>query len=100
MPYPKIYNKKENLNNKTIYNINCYEDISNFYDEVQHILCDDWKYFGRNLDALYDIVVNGYTGYTGETEINLINSKYLTPKIKKVFTDAVENNNLLSVNFL
>jgi len=100
MPYKKIFPQKIIPIQKQIYNITAYEDISKFYDEVQHILCNDWKYFGRNLDALYDIVTNGYIDYKIDTEINIINSKLLAPKVKKVFIDAMENNNLLQINFL
>jgi RNAse (barnase) inhibitor barstar len=99
MPYPKIFPQKPQKSIKQIYTITAYEDISKFYDEVQHVLCNPYgrKHFGRNLDALYDIVKNGYITYTTDTEINILNSKILTPKVKKVF---MENNELVTINFV
>lgn len=34
--------------------------ISDFYDEVQNVLTNDFRHFGRNLDALNDVLRAGF----------------------------------------
>lgn len=39
---------------------NAFHDLNGFYDEAQRKLTDDFKGFGRNLDALNDIFRGGF----------------------------------------
>lgn len=35
-------------------------NLDTFYDEIQRVLCPNFNYFGRNLDAFNDILRGGF----------------------------------------
>ncbi|HMI09668.1 MAG TPA: barstar family protein [Candidatus Saccharimonadales bacterium] len=39
---------------------NSFQDINGFYDEIHKKLCPDLEGFGRNLDALNDVLRGGF----------------------------------------
>ena len=47
-----------------------------FYDEVQAVICGGWAGFGRNLDALVDVLRGGLGGHTYGEPITVIWSDF------------------------
>ncbi|NWF95738.1 MAG: barstar family protein [Candidatus Thorarchaeota archaeon] len=49
--------------------------VDGFYDEVQRVLCPDFSGFGRNLDALNDILRGGFGTfeYGDQIRIRIVN---------------------------
>lgn len=43
-----------------------------FYDEAQEVLCGGWKGFGRNLDALVDVLRGGFGGHEYGAAIRVV----------------------------
>lgn len=52
-------------------------------------------YYGKNLDALYDLL----TEISETLEIYIENAEMMDSKIKRVFEDAVQDNECLALNF-
>lgn len=48
------------------------KSLDSFYDEAQEVLCGGWKGFGRNLDALNDILRGGFGAFDCNEEIVVI----------------------------
>ena len=76
------------------YVINAKDNLNNFYDEIEKKLCNENSKFGRNLDALHDLLTGdfGKLLYNKQnkikTELLVYNSNLLTTKIKKIFEKA------------
>ena len=96
-----------------IYNIKAKENLTEFYDEIELILCENNSGFGRNLDALRDLLNGGFGKLYNnkkdkiKTEIVVLKSKLLAPKIIKIFEEAnieseiyYEENNTYSYKWL
>ena len=77
-----------------IYNIKAKENLTEFYDEIESKLCENNSGFGRNLDALRDLLIGGFGKLYNskqekiKTELLVQKSKLLTPKIRKIFEEA------------
>ena len=65
--------------------LNC--DVSNIHTEVQRVLCPEFTGYGRNLDALADILTGGF-GPDLSRGLVLLRHKKLEPKVLKVFLQA------------
>ncbi|MFQ5831095.1 MAG: barstar family protein [Candidatus Thorarchaeota archaeon] len=61
--------------------------VDKFWDEVQRVLCPDFKYFGKNLDALVDILRGGSGAFEqGETiRLRLIHQNYAEKHLQASF---------------
>ena len=44
----------------TIFEIEVKDNLTEFYDEIELILCEEKSGFGRNLDALNDLLTGGF----------------------------------------
>ena len=77
-----------------LYVINAKDNLNKFYDEIETKLCDEKLAFGRNLDALHDLLTGdfGKLLYNKQnkikTELLVYNSNLLSSKIKKMFEKA------------
>ena len=83
----------------TVFRIVAKENLTEFFDEIESVLYEKKKKgtgFGRNLDALSDLLTGGHGKLYHnkqnkiKTEIIVQNSKLLTPKIRKIFESKVD----------
>ena len=51
---------------------NNFSDLEGFYTEVQKVLTDDFKEFGRNLDAFNDILRGGFGKFGAYEEVKIV----------------------------
>ncbi len=65
--------------------------VDEFWDEVQRVLCPDFKHFGRNLDALVDILRGGFGAFElGETiRLRFIHQNYAEKHLQASFVRRV-----------
>jgi RNAse (barnase) inhibitor barstar len=47
-------------------------DLDGFYDEIQRVLCPNFEFFGRNLDAFNDILRGGFGGFEEDEPIKIV----------------------------
>lgn len=84
--------------NENIYIINASNNIEDFYDEIENKLCQNKSGFGRNLDALVDILRCGfgnlYLHYKNKDKIKIYINKYklLSNKLKKIIIEVIDEN--------
>jgi RNAse (barnase) inhibitor barstar len=74
------------------------ESLSDFYDEIHRVLCPSFSGFGRNWNALVDVLRGGFRTFEeGESlQVILANSKVVEKnladsevrQIMKIFTEA------------
>ena len=70
------------------------ENLTDFYDNIELNLCDNNSGFGRNLDALRDLLIGNFGKLYNnkqekiKTELIVQKSKLLTSKIRKIFEEA------------
>ena len=50
----------------------CFSNLAEFHDEVQRVLTDDFKRYGKNLDAFNDILRGGFNRFEYGENIKLI----------------------------
>lgn len=68
------------------------EEGHNYLSEI----FDFPEYYGKNLDALYDLL----TGFSEPVKINIDYSEAMDEKMKRVFKDAVLDNDCLCIKGL
>lgn len=51
---------------------NNFDDMESFYDEVERKICPEFDGFGRNLDALNDVLYGGFITFELEEQVVLI----------------------------
>lgn len=110
MVYTNKYRAKNSQPQVLEFNLTATDDLTQLYDQVEIVLCAELNSgFGRNLDALYDVLTGGfgliYNSNTNTDDIiyniNVYNSKLLSPKILKIFKAAGEyNKEINSINIL
>lgn len=90
-----------------VYTIVAKADLSELYDEIGINLCGGKSGFGRNKDALFDVLTGGfgklYYDKQNKTTTKLIvkQSNLLTPEIRKIFEEAIiESANYYDPHFL
>lgn len=77
-----------------------FSNIEDFYDEAQKVLTDDFKGFGRNLDAFDDILYGGFGKFESEKIIivwqNFDQSKKELPSefLKKIIEIIKNHKNI------
>ena len=67
--------------------LNCLLDI---HDEVQGGLCNGWAGYGRNLDAMVDVLRGGFEVDLDNCTIVLLNHKKMSNKELRVFQEAYQ----------
>ena len=69
-----------------------FHDAKTYYDEVNRVLCPDFKEFGHNLDAFNDILSGGFGKYEYGEEISLtwLNSDKSKSDLLELFQTLVE----------
>ena len=102
MVFTKEHEPKKSQPQIKEFNLIGTDNLTELFDQVEIILCGKLKSgFGRNLDALYDVLTGGF-GLIYNTNLNQSNqliyninvskSKLLTPKVYKLFEEANEYN--------
>lgn len=51
---------------------NIFNDMESFYDEVERKICPEFDGFGRNPDALNDVLYGGFITFEPEEPITLV----------------------------
>lgn len=81
-----------------VYNIVANESLSIFYDEIEEHFCDKNSEFGRNMDALNDLLTGGF-GFLYDDKQNKVDttiivhkSHLLSPKMRLLFARAMEES--------
>ena len=102
MVYTKEYEPKKSQPQIKEFNLIGTDNLIELYNQVEIVLCEKLNSgFGRNLDALYDVLTGGfgiiyYTNLNKTNDIifniNVSKSKLLTPKMYKLFEEANEYN--------
>ena len=78
-----------------VYTIVAKENLTELYDEIELHLCDTNSGFGRNLDALNDVLTGGFGKlYKNKTEkiktlLIVKNSSTLPQNVRKIFEQAI-----------
>ncbi len=81
------------------------QSLKTFYDEACEVLCGGWTGFGRNLDALTDILRGGFGLFDGGEEIIVIwknfhlSSKFEDKKKVLEILGSAENVEFRTENF-
>ena len=91
----------------SVFEIVAKENLTEFYDEIEFVLCEKKLGFGRNLDALNDLLTGGFGKLYHnkqkkiKTELIVKKSKLLTPKIRKIFEEAnIESENYYDPHYV
>ncbi len=77
-----------------------FSNLDGFYDEVQKILTDDFKEFGRNLHAFNDILRGGFCRFEYGEKIRLIWKNSNKSKLDLNFPETIKfrKENLATVH--
>ena len=84
------------IKKKFIIDGNNFSDLDGFYDEIRRVLTDNFEGFGRNLDALDDVLEGGFGKFDEYENIILIwknfdkSKKELKPEILKKLVEILK----------
>lgn len=71
---------------------NNFSNIEGFHDEVQHVLTDDFKAYGRGLDAFNDVLRGGFVKYEYDEPFTLVwkNASKSRKELGSNFDDLID----------
>ena len=93
-----VYKAKEKTKKKTyVIDGRAFSNLNGFYDQVQKVLTDNFKGFGRNYDAFNDILNGGFSRFDNEPIILIWSNfekskKELGEKVVKILVEIIQSH--------
>lgn len=94
----EVYKAKEKTKKKTyVIDGRAFSNLNGFYDQVQKVLTDNFKGFGRNYDAFNDILNGGFSRFDNEPIILIWSNfekskKELGEKVVKILVEIIQSH--------